>query len=400
MKKSKRCVPAESFLVMCAYVLFGSAGCEAATRESVVVADSAGVRITISSRASSSVVLDPEPLLSLGGIDGSGPTQFFNIRGIHVDPDQDIWVADGGSNEIRIFRPDGTLSKTLGGQGQGPGEFQRIRLLGAFRGDSIAFWDDTNARLAVYDREGELSRTANVGVGNGLPPQPFDIYADGTLLVRVRREALASSLAPGQVLSDSAHFARLDSTGRQRPLGSTPGARWVWTGRNQIPMPFTSNPAFDLDHESLLVASESAFRIQLFKNGWLEEIYGVERAEREVTADEVDAYTGLINQAVPDTMLRVEYLSVLEHPDRPSRLPAYSRIVVSSGGGSWAQVYSANPLDAAVWDVFNEDRVWLGEAETPAGFMIEVIADEKIYGVWRDALGVEHVRVYSFRIGQ
>ncbi|HEY8469201.1 MAG TPA: hypothetical protein VIL18_06140 [Longimicrobiales bacterium] len=101
--------------------------------------DSSGVRITITEGAERTfAVVDPQPIVNLGGADVEGPTQFFNIRGIHVVSRGYLWVADGGSAEVRIFRSDGSHWKTVGGRGEGPGEFQQIRLLGAFRGDSVA----------------------------------------------------------------------------------------------------------------------------------------------------------------------------------------------------------------------------------------------------------------------
>jgi len=129
----------------------------------VMVTDSSGVRITITEGAERTFAeADPQPIVTLGGADVEGPTQFFDIRGVHVDSRGNLWVADGGSAEVRLFRPDGSHWKTVGGRGGGPGEFQRIRLLGAFRGDTVAFWDDDNARLTLLDPDGELVRTISL----------------------------------------------------------------------------------------------------------------------------------------------------------------------------------------------------------------------------------------------
>ncbi len=101
----------------------------------VMVTDSSGVRITITEGAERTFAeVDPQPIVSLGGADAEGPAQFFDIRGIHVDSRGYLWVADGGSAEVRIFRSDGSHWKTVGGRGEGPGEFRRIRILGAVPG--------------------------------------------------------------------------------------------------------------------------------------------------------------------------------------------------------------------------------------------------------------------------
>ena len=102
------------------------AACRSEPPSTVTYLDSAGVRHTISPDTLRTFAdVDPDPALSLGGPDVMGPAQFFDVRSIHVDPGGNIWIADGGSGEVRIFRPDGSHWKTRGGKGEGPGEFRQ-----------------------------------------------------------------------------------------------------------------------------------------------------------------------------------------------------------------------------------------------------------------------------------
>ena len=73
---------------------------------------------------------------------------------------------------------------------------------------------------------------------------------------------------------------------------------------------------------------------------------------------------------------------------------------VAEDGNVWAQVYSPDFLASAMWDVFGPDRGWLGHVQTPRGFMVTSITAESVAGVWRDNLGVEHVRVYRIRFAE
>jgi len=195
----------------------------------VMVTDSSGVRITITEGAERTFAeVDPQPILTLGGADVEGPTQFFNVRGIHVDARGYLWVADGGSAEVRIFRSDGSHWKTVGGRSEGPGKFQRIRLLGAFRGDTLALWDDDNARLTLLDPDGELVRAISMSTGAETPAQAVGVYRDGSILAREVRLLLAGSLQPGQVLGDTARLHRLDVvSGTRGYQGSASGPSWV-----------------------------------------------------------------------------------------------------------------------------------------------------------------------------
>ncbi|MFG1691678.1 hypothetical protein ACGF5M_05950 [Gemmatimonadota bacterium] len=382
------------------FVIVGLAACESTLPPTVMVTDSAGVRITLSPDAPTTyAVVDPQPVLSLGGPNVSGPTQFHRIQHVHIDAHGRVWVADGQSGELRIFDSDGSHWKTRGGRGEGPGEFLRIRLLGSFRGDSVAAWDGGTGRLTIFDGEGEFIRSVRVPSGDDPLVIARDVFGDGTLLSQIGRIIPAGSLEAGQILGDSVRLARIDlESSTQRPQGGALGPLWVWTGRDQISLPFTINASFDIRDESVHLVSGPSFRIRVFEDGGLSELYGVARDVREVSEADIAAYREIAQHYTPESR-RNDYLSVLGHPMRPTVLPAYSRLVGTADGYVWAQIYSPDLLAPATWDVFNGDREWVGQVETPGSFMAMTITEGSVAGVWRDDLGVEHVRVYRIRPG-
>ncbi|MCH7875311.1 MAG: hypothetical protein IH965_08460 [Gemmatimonadetes bacterium] len=381
--------------VLSAVLLFGLVGCDGSSAPTVMVTDSAGIRLTLSPDVSTTFAeVDPEPTLTLGGADARGPTQFFRIQHVYVDPQSRLWVADGQSGELRIFQPDGTHWKTRGGRGEGPGEFLRIRLLGPFNGDSVAVWDDASGRLTVFDPEGEFVRTRRILSTDDPIPRAFDAFRDGSVLGQVPRILAAGSLEAGQILGDSVELVRVDlEASTKYPYGAALGPLWIWTGRSQIPVPFTANASFDIYGETVHLVGGPAFRIRVFERGRLSEIYGMERDAREVSDADVAAYRRFTEEYIPESMWS-DYLSALDHPARPKVLPAYSKIIVAADGHVWARMYSPDFSAPAVWDVFNGDREWVGKVQTPGGFMAMSITAEMLIGVWRDDLGVEHVRRY------
>jgi hypothetical protein len=387
-------------VILSIFVIVGLTACESILPPTVTVTDSAGVRITLNPDAPTTyAVVDPQPVLSLGNPDASGPRQFHRIQHVHIDAHGRVWVADGQSGELRIFDSDGSHWKTRGGQGEGPGEFLRIRLLGSFRSDSVAAWDQGTGRLTIFDGEGEFVRSRRIPSGDNPLAIARDVFGDGTLLSQVARIIPAGSIEAGQILGDSVRLTRIDlESSTQRPQGDALGPLWVWTGRNQISVPFTINASFDVLDESVHLVSGSSFRIQVFEDGDLSEIYGVAREVREVSEADIAAYREIAQQYTPESR-RSDYLSVLGHPMRPSVLPAYSRLVVATDGYVWAQIYSPDLLAPATWDVFNGAREWVGQVETPESFMAMSITKGSVAGVWRDDLGVEHVRVYRIRPG-
>ena len=382
------------------WLILGLSGCEGVPRSTVTVTDSAGVRITLTLHAPAIVAeVELQPILSLGGPDATGATQFYRVQHVHVDRQGALWVADGQSGEVRIFRPDGTHWKTIGGLGEGPGEFLQIRLLGSFRGDSVAVWDNANARLTLFDAEGEFVRTARVRTIDDPLPRAFDVFHDGSVLGQMPRVLTAASLYDGQILADTVRLVRVDlQNGTRHPQGTALGPLWLWTGRNQIPIAFTLNSSFDVYDGSVHLVAGPAFRVRVFEGGRLSEIYGVARDAREVSEADIVAYREFMEEYIPESQ-QSDYRSALRHPRRPTALPAYSRLIVAADGHVWAQIYSPRLLAPATWDVFSPAREWLGQVETPGGFIAMSITGEGLAGVWRDELGVEHVRVYRMRSG-
>ena len=98
--------------------------------------------------------LAASPTLVIGAFDGPEAEQLFRVRDALRFPDGRIAVANEGSHEIRIFGPDGAHRVSLGGEGEGPGEFSSLTALGLL-GDSLAILDRRLRRVSlVHPQEG------------------------------------------------------------------------------------------------------------------------------------------------------------------------------------------------------------------------------------------------------
>ncbi|MGD2121159.1 MAG: hypothetical protein PVJ76_05415 [Gemmatimonadota bacterium] len=357
--------------------------------------DSAGVRISLSPYHSGLFAgVDTTPTVSIGGPEALGPEQFFRIVDLHVDPAGRLWVADLQSSEIRIFLRDGSHWKTLGGRGEGPGEFMRVSILGSFAGDSVAAWDDGLGRLTVFDSNGEIVRAWTVRGSDGGPTRPADVFPDGSLLSRVPRILPASAVQRGQTLGDSLHLVRLSPVDSAETfIAGAPGPVWLWTGRSQLALPFTTNPGYDLVGEGLLLVHGPDFRVRVFEGSRLVTILGVDRSPRPVSDSHRAAYRSFVEETVPERG-REDVLATLDHPELPDQLPGYGGVLAAADGTVWAKVYTPDPLASETWEVFDLGGEFLGQVRPPRGFRLMAIAEDGLAGVWRDELGVEYVRVY------
>lgn len=139
-------------------------GCRDASAPSlaVTVRDSAGVRLVqhadLFDPDVESWTVEPEPLLRIGDGDGH---DLYRVRGALLS-DGELTIADGASREIRVFDFEGRLVRTMGGEGEGPGEFSSIGSIHRIHGDTLVAYDPPSQRLTTFGPGGELARTTPV----------------------------------------------------------------------------------------------------------------------------------------------------------------------------------------------------------------------------------------------
>ncbi len=153
------------FLGVCALILI--AGCAAESPPTKTIPrDSAGVQIVESSAPEwdegSGWVVEESSLLDLATI-GEGPShEFFRVRDAMRLDDGRVVVANYGSNEIRFFSSTGEFISSVGRQGEGPGEFQRIETLSGFGADSVPVYDYWLSRVTVLGPGGGIGRVTSL----------------------------------------------------------------------------------------------------------------------------------------------------------------------------------------------------------------------------------------------
>jgi len=92
--------------------------------------------------------------LVIGGDSSDPDTIFYQPTGVVASADGNIFVGDYGNNHIRMFDRDGKYLKTLGKEGQGPGEFASLAGI-TIAGDKLVVNDPLNRRFSVWTLDGE-----------------------------------------------------------------------------------------------------------------------------------------------------------------------------------------------------------------------------------------------------
>ena len=66
-----------------------------------------------------------EEVFTVGSVAGDWDA-FGNVRSVHFDAQGNLHIFDSQANHIRVVGPDGSLMRTVGGRGVGPGEFGNV----------------------------------------------------------------------------------------------------------------------------------------------------------------------------------------------------------------------------------------------------------------------------------
>jgi sugar lactone lactonase YvrE len=105
---------------------------------------------------------DGKVLMTLGkaGVAGDGPDTFNMPSAVLIAPNGDIFVGDGhgGDSNARMlkFSKDGTLIKTWGKRGSGPGDFATPHTLAMDSRGRLFVGDRENNRVQIFDQDGKF----------------------------------------------------------------------------------------------------------------------------------------------------------------------------------------------------------------------------------------------------
>ena len=125
--------------------------------------------------------------LVIGERGDDGNYRLYDAAGPVVDSEGNFYVLDAGNYRAQVFDASGEYVRTLGRQGQGPGELTQPRAV-VIAGDRIVVLDSGNRRYSAWTLDGEyLGETAS---SDQYVPGGLQAFDDGTLLGRViaRRE--------------------------------------------------------------------------------------------------------------------------------------------------------------------------------------------------------------------
>ncbi len=264
--------------------------------------------------------------LRIGSMEGEDEYVFGRASHVAVGKSGEIFVADSQVPVIRMYDEDGNFVRNVGREGRGPGEYINLGGMRTFPDGRLAVWDQGNARITVYDENGDFSENHYVSASLHAA-DIFETGHDGSFYVQ---SALRISpdlpnwkfgwlkVSPEGVLQDT---IRVPFDDEDRPLSFV-----LFTSSGEA-YAFIERPLFSMSPLGYLITGhnkEYAFELNVPDSS-------VERIERDFTPVELKPeekrqweawvrYYG-VNNTIPDTK------------------PAYKKILTDSQGRIWIGRY-------------------------------------------------------------
>ncbi|HLS48320.1 MAG TPA: hypothetical protein VK012_07350 [Gemmatimonadales bacterium] len=368
--------------------------------------DSAGVTIVEHSAAALERLPEwsvaAEPDLTIGA-SADPADDLTEVAGGYLTPAGEIVVAEGSAREIRIYAPDGSLRRTLGRQGTGPGEYSALTSVWR-QGDSTAVFDMSARRLTVAPNDGSMPRVIPLGRTGLL--ESVQGTAGGRLVTwRLDGDSLmavgsGSVRVPQHVLVISSDGAAVDTVlSVDGPLFYLPSASPGWSG--PAPVGLGPDTRMRTIGDSIVIGTNNRYELVTYDlAGRPVRIVRMAVPARAVEEDDVE----FLREAeweefqtrfseMPAEIV-AQYRGFLENQRYAETMPYYDMLAADPAGNLWVQDFPRPAERYQRFTVIAPDGALLARVRLPDGVELLSAGDSAIVGVWRDQDDVPRVSRY------
>lgn len=402
---------------ICFAALVGVSGCgesDPSAATSGPVTDSAGINIVTSPPGDVVYArVADEAVLSVGEQDGPEEYLFGRVASVARDGEGNLVVADSRAGEIRLFDARAGHLRTIGGKGEGPGEFGSLS--GAWPGPAggIVALDRGQQRITRFSADGSLIGTAGLaGIGEMGMFSTRGMAGAEMVLSQVTDMGLPSDEEAAQDLEEAleddgamVQFLRhrldgtlVDTLARRR--GERTSTSTSESGGMMLlqllVVPFSPRPVAAGSPHGVAVSGGGRYEVGLFDvAGVLHRIVRLDEDPALRTDEHLEAHVRGSGRRLRDEASIQKTIDMYRDLPMPDRLPGYVDLLFADTGELWARRYGVPGGETAHfhWDVFGTDGHHLGRVEVSTSLRIREVSRNQVVGISRDELGVERVEV-------
>ena len=336
--------------------------------------------------------LSSEPKLEIGSRSGEVAYTWGSVVGVTRLVSGQIVVVDQVNRELSWYDSTGKHERTVGGQGEGPGEFLGTMPPLKCSADSVFIWDPGLGRITVFDSHGTYGRILRDSSLNREPTQTsgwrFDRIAcnSGKVFAMTFASPNMGPLREGPTQVDVRLLVVREGE-EGIVLGPFPGDdRYILRG-NLFPQPLGKKTQIAIGSSRVFVGTAEAFQVRVFSlDGQEVGIIRDDVTPIAVTDDVIDAFLA----TYPED--RRAMWSSIQYPDY---LPSYSSLLVDPDGCLWVEEYRLPGQNRSKWRVYDIDGNLESTLVLPQGFQLYEVGTDYALGVRKDELDVEYVQLYA-----
>lgn len=383
-------------------------------RSPVTIRDSAGI-VIVENPPDMAVnaggwLVEPEPFFSVGTINGPEGSFLDDVTGAHRLQDGRVLVINAGTQEIRIYDDTGSLVKTIGRNGEGPGEFRYLTLGGVLPGDTLVVMDPMLRRLSIVHPEAGVVRSARLNSDVAANATAWGVFSNRTLLFG--RGGMTPESAGVYRQPEMYRLGNLEGE-LVGELGEKPGVE-----ANHIPMESLSSGEPVIITRQLYFArkgkpvasgdrfyfgSQDTFEIEAMDpQGRILRLIRVPVEPVPITREIWDSYVeSSVAADARDADHERRMRRSMEESSKilPPAFPTHGELEVDALGYLWVEEYRIPGDDTHVWSVFNRDGVRLARVTLPAPMEVLEFGEDYVLGLVTDEFRVEYVKLYRLRRG-
>jgi hypothetical protein len=394
----------------------------------MTVRDSGGIQIIENAvpswKAGEQWTVGTTPTLDIGRTAGSPEYELSQVRNAVRFSDGRIALANMATSQIRFYDSAGTFLKSVGRNGNGPGEFEQLWRLRKISGDSLMALEPSDL-TSIFTSDGRYIRRFRLDPAPGYTNMWWLAHLDGDYLVTFSlarigtREVARDATRPPREGTEEArlsiprqpvgyrdslmHFLYSMEGRLVDTIGRFPSQ---WVGDQVV---FAPNAAYASEGKRFFHSPGDRTEIREFelaRGAYPKPLLQLKRiirvaSTRDLTVTDADKQTYIAGlRAMYKRDARMSDAQIDQTLSRIStpfaqRLPEHgNRMYVDATNALWLMGFSSDADAGAHWTIIDATGRFLGLVQTPDRFTVAEIGSDYILGIWRDSLDVEHVRSY------
>jgi 6-bladed beta-propeller protein len=351
------------------------------------------------------------PFLSVGDREGEGHQLLF-VRDATLRSDGSLVVLSAGTSDLRVYSTAGEFVRSVGREGEGPGEFKTPTGFVLLDSGHLLAYDPGNLRVTEFDADFRVVGTDRVAYSISAATPAFGRrrpMKDGVVPVAVYDIPMFETVRREEgVYADDLVVRFLEGTVERaairRPRGPVYQAREGSLGL-ALPLPLGEFVLFNWGAENIVLGSSHSNRFEVY--GTSGELIGAAFAEgspRAATAEDMAAFDKKIRaeeeepvtvrgMQLPSRNARLE--RYLEDSPRGAEVPMFEQVEIGDKGHVWVREYVLAG-EVASWQVLDtEAGVPVARVRVPAKWEILRASPTYMLVLERDEYDVEMVRAYA-----